>query len=503
MVTYDHNDDSDDEMFLLASQQYEEWASRESQQSLLEGESNEIEEKYNDMDEDNFLLDRLMPEWASQALENEDKLQQPGLEGDSGDIEMKCKGMDEDDCKLMPDDGSSSKKSIRFGNPVSEADILEKIDGIIPRYTKKTTLWSVKTWHKWAEHRQNSGSGVPPELDGISNADLNKWLAWFIVEARNQQGEEYRGGTLYSLCSGIQRYMREKRKGAEPLDIYKDSSFEFFRKAFDGTLKELRQKGIGTTVKRAEIISEEVEEKMWREGCLGDDTPKKLLDTLVFGFGMNYALRSGKEHRKLRSDMLELKEPLDGTPYLLYTEPGSKNRPGGLKDRKISNKSVKLFANVKNPSRCFVRMFQKYMSLRPSNAPKDVFYLKPLVSPQEHCWYSARPVGHNLLSDTVKRLCNQVGVSGHFTNHSLRRTCATRLFQSGIDEQQIMSVTGHRSIDAVRVYKEMPHDQEEQLSKIIQPQIKKPKPDDTHHQTIVKSRKKLSFKPTTFMVAML
>ena len=48
------------------------------------------------------------------------------------------------------------------------------------------------------------------------------------------------------------------------------------------------------------------------------------------------------------------------------------------------------------------------MSLRPSNAPKDVFYLKPLASPQEHCWYSARPVGHNPLSDTVKRLCNQV-----------------------------------------------------------------------------------------------
>ena len=88
MATYDHDDNSDDEMFLLASQQYEEWASHKPQQSLL-GESNEIEEKYNDMDEDDFLLDRLMPEWASQALENEDKLQQPGLEGDSGDIETK------------------------------------------------------------------------------------------------------------------------------------------------------------------------------------------------------------------------------------------------------------------------------------------------------------------------------------------------------------------------------------------------------------------------------
>ena len=139
-MTYDHDDDSDNEMFLLASQQYEEWV---SQQSLSEGESNEIEEKYNDMDEDDFLLDRLMPEWASQALENEDKLQQPILEGDSGDIEMKYKGMNKDDCKLMPDNGSYSKNSVRFTNPVSEADILER---------------QLCGRHKWAEYQWNSGS---------------------------------------------------------------------------------------------------------------------------------------------------------------------------------------------------------------------------------------------------------------------------------------------------------------------------------------------------------
>lgn len=82
----------------------------------------------------------------------------------------------------------------------------------------------------------------------------------------------------------------------------------------------------------------------------------------------------------------------------------------------------------------------------------------------------------------MKKLCS---VTGHFTNHSLRRTCATRLFQSGIDEQQIMSVTGHCSIDAVRVYKEMSNDQEEQ-SKMIQPQPKKFK---AENDTVAKEEK--------------
>jgi site-specific recombinase XerD len=61
-------------------------------------------------------------------------------------------------------------------------------------------------------------------------------------------------------------------------------------------------------------------------------------------------------------------------------------------------------------------------------------------------------------------LRDEVGATGNFTNHSLRQTCATRLFQNGVDEQQIMSIIGHLSRDAVRVYKEMSHDQEKQLS---------------------------------------
>ena len=63
------------------------------------------------------------------------------------------------------------------------------------------------------------------------------------------------------------------------------------------------------------------------------------------------------------------------------------------------------------------------------------------------------PVGHNTLSQTVSRLCKTAGIPRFKTNHSLRVTTATRLFQSGIDEQLIMDRTGHRSIDGIRRYK--------------------------------------------------
>ena len=45
-----------------------------------------------------------------------------------------------------------------------------------------------------------------------------------------------------------------------------------------------------------------------------------------------------------------------------------------------------------------------------------------------------------------------IGVPGSFTLHSLRESCATRLYRKGFDEQQIKEVTGHTS-NSVRDYK--------------------------------------------------
>ena len=114
------------------------------------------------------------------------------------------------------------------------------------------------------------------------------------------------------------------------------------------------------------------------------------------------------------------------------------------------------------------------MSLQPLDAPPGVFYLQSLSKPVSNCWYEPRPVGHNSLNKTVRNLCDKIGATGYFTNHSLRRTCATRLFRSGVGEQEIMAVTGHRSKDGVRVYKKMSEDQEKELSQILQ-SSKKPK----------------------------
>ena len=125
---------------------------------------------------------------------------------------------------------------------------------------------------------------------------------------------------------------------------------------------------------------------MWQKGLLGDDNPQVLLDTIIFMNGLNFVLYSGKEHQHLRFSppQNELVEKQGEQAYLVYRENISKNRPGGLKGRKMKPKVIYHHENLDNPHRCFVRLYKLYMSL----CPADSFYLMPLHNPSATCWYS-------------------------------------------------------------------------------------------------------------------
>ena len=233
-------------------------------------------------------------------------------------------------------------------------------------------------------------------------------------------------------------------------------------------MKRLQSKGIGSQKRQAEVLSEDDEDTLWEKGLLGDATPQTLLDTMVYCNGLYFALRSGKEHRqlRLRPCQIELVERDGERAYLKYIEDISKNRPGGIKGRKVTPKIVYHHAS-ENPERCFVRLFKKYIQLCPENPNLTAFYLQPLKSPTSDCWYSSKPLGHNTISKTISRLCSEAGITGYKTNHSLRATAATRLYQSGIDEQLVMERTGHRSLEGVRCYKRTSDEQREVLSDIL------------------------------------
>ena len=145
----------------------------------------------------------------------------------------------------------------------------------------------------------------------------------------------------------------------------------------------------------------------------------------------------------------------------------SVNYPRYSKGRKVKPKIVLHHANNENVDRCFVRLFKKYLSLRPSECPTNAFYLTPLKKASETKWFTTAPVEKNKLAKAVSNMCKACNIQGYKTNHSLRATAATRLYSSGIDEQLVMERTGHRSLEGVRSYKRTSAEQQETVSDIL------------------------------------
>ena len=111
--------------------------------------------------------------------------------------------------------------------------------------------------------------------------------------------------------------------------------------------------------------------------------------------------------------------------------------------------------------------------------PDHAFYLAPLSRPKENCRFKRTPLGHCKLAEVVPRLMKSAGILGYFTNHSLRATATTRLYDALVDEATIMERTGHRSTDGVRAYKRTSEKLKESSSNVLNQCEKKPKVEDS------------------------
>ena len=136
---------------------------------------------------------------------------------------------------------------------------------------------------------------------------------------------------------------------------------------------------------------------------------------MVFLIGINFALRSGDEHRQLTRSQLALKEDqTSGREYVEYTENVSKSNQRGLAHHNVERKVVRAYSNTDIEKRCIVTLYKKYLELCPAVGDDGPFYLQPLKRRREDQWYSMQPVGRNSLGNTVKHICEAAGIEGMF-----------------------------------------------------------------------------------------
>ena len=198
--------------------------------------------------------------------------------------------------------------------------------------------------------------------------DVAKVICLFIHEVKNANGDDYTCDTLYDLIVMVQSFFKQIRKCYK---FFEDDEFFYIKNTLDNRMRALSEEGKISPRVKAVPISAQEEDELWKKGILGDDTPTKLIDTLLYLLGLHFALRAAEEHKNLKStgnfsvhydQSVRLK-------YLLYEQKVSKCNQGGLSSRGFQPKTGRAYQNVVNSDHCVVCLYWKYMSHCPDYDP--------------------------------------------------------------------------------------------------------------------------------------
>ena len=354
-------------------------------------------------------------------------------------------------------------------NKLKEIELKKKVQSQVD--------WAVGAYVDWRNERlrtYNYDFGIYMadllNLNELTKENLCYSLCRFLPEVTKQRGEGlYPGRTLYQMLVAIQKY----------LVVYKimwklveGPDFQDARTVVDNISKERTKANVGVLRRQASVISYENENELWEKGILGESTPVKLRNSVLFLLGINLLLRAVDEHYQLRHEMpteksqLQFERNSNGTKCLVFREDSwTKTHDGGIKDMKAERKIVWIYPNP-NVTRCTVRLVEKYLSLCPAYYTKSNFYLQALQKPKPNQWYGEQVIGQQTISKIVSKLMEEAKIEGFFTNHSLRRSGGTRLFRAGVQKKLIKEVSGHRS-DAIDAYAITSDEQRECISNII------------------------------------
>ena len=319
---------------------------------------------------------------------------------------------------------NTSSPTGRFA--VTTDEQLEKLkDKSLNENTKRSTNTWVNAYRSWAKEREER-----EDIENVSPSHLNLLLERFYAELKKKDGSDYEPESLGVMQASLDRFLKEN---SYEFSIARDQAFTSSRAILSGKATLLRENGKGNRPNSAKALTWDEEEELWKKGKLGDSSPEALLHTVWFLLTQHLGLRGCQEHKHATIEEFKFQLDDEGREYITYEDSKpTKTRKGGIRMKKRAQKP-RMFATGGN--RCPVSLFKKYLSHRPlhlrSSGP---LYLAIIQHPKTDVWYKDQKMGHNRLSDIMKRIVAETSFSHtkRLSNHSGRKTVVKKLDEAAV-----------------------------------------------------------------------
>ena len=318
------------------------------------------------------------------------------------------------------------------------------------RSTTEKTKSDLKIWGKFC-HQRNEFRNI----ETIPSVELNLLLCAFFKDVRKKNGDEYEPGTLTCLQRSIQRYLNTHGSQA---NLIQGDEFKLSREVLSAKREQLVvERGKGNRPQASREVTAVEEDKLFAEGEFGEHNPVALQRTVWWLLALHFGFRARDESRRLQWGDVSLEtDPDTGNEMLVWkAERGSKTRQG--QDKASGHRAFYPTAQATDNERCPVKYYKLLRSHRPieMNQPEAPFYLavKHQRKATDAVWYKKSSLGKNEIGKLLTKAAQNAGLQGRVTNHSVRKTCISRLLDSDVPENYVAQLSGHRNLKSLDSYK--------------------------------------------------
>lgn len=298
--------------------------------------------------------------------------------------------------------------------------------------------------------------------------NVRYYLIEFVANYKKKNSEEdIMPSTLKSYVLGIQRSFKQEWK--YEINLFRGPIFDCpdhgLMAVLDNKARRLQIQEMHTVSHN--VLSQADLKQLYNSKSLSKDSPGSYLTRLVVTVGLVTALRPSA--LAALSVKQVIKTQLDGkVVYKIVHAMGSrfgasKTSKGGFST--AGAKPVEVFVFDEWYMDRSVNLFQdidEYLDIRGMVEPStERFFLavnhKAMMVQN---YFIRQPVGKNTFGQIVKRACIAEGISGlggklWVTNHSLRGTLASILFEAGHSNSSVAMRTGHRQMQSLKSYQNL------------------------------------------------
>lgn len=185
---------------------------------------------------------------------------------------------------------------------------------------------------------------------------------------------------------------------------------------------------------------------------------------VMFNLQYQFGLRGRETLRDLTVNSIGFSYDASSREYIFLNDCSlSKNVKASLSQKEYTNLiSARIYGSDTN-LRCPIRSMRLYLSKIPNNV-KGLFPKPVKKAKFDDCfWYcTEKMLGHNSIGGFMKMLSQAAKLRQIYTNHCIRSTVVNELKESGMTNDDIASVTGHKCVSSIQRYTRQRRDVDKQ-----------------------------------------